>query len=121
MNRARRDFSQALCRRLRVTITSCAGQQSLAIDLRVFSLSVVQRAAHAISGDADVEVRIAGEHEVEVKLSPLRSSASDLAATFRRLLTDFAVQAEVNAETRTVRDALITAALTESLRSRASS
>jgi His-Xaa-Ser system protein HxsD len=101
-----------------VTTISCAGQQSLSVDLRVYPLSVVQRAAHAISGDADVEVKVADEHQVEVRLSPLRSSHLDLATCFRRLLSDFAVQADVNAETRVVRDALVTAAMAESLRSR---
>lgn len=103
-----------------MTTISCAGQQALYIDLRVFSLPVVQRAAYAISGDADVEIKVADEHQVEVRLSPLKPPPLDLAATFRRLLSDFAVQAEINAETRIVRDALITAALAESLRSRAS-
>jgi His-Xaa-Ser system protein HxsD len=104
-----------------VTTISCAGQQSLSVDLRVFSLSVVHKAAHAISCDADVEMEVAREHQVEVRLSPLRSSPSDLTATFRRLLSDFAVQADVNAETRIVRDALVTAAMAESLRSPRSS
>jgi His-Xaa-Ser system protein HxsD len=78
----------------------------------------VHKALYALSHIAGYELRSTENACIEVTLYPKTTDVLALEASFRQLLADFTIQVQVNAETATIRDALVTAALAESLRSR---
>ena len=90
--------------------------ESFSIDLRLYPLAVVHKAVHAFSCLADCDLRQVGEYELTVTLTQFNGDSVQGAVSFRRLLVDLAVQAQINEETSVIRQALVLAAMNETLR-----
>lgn len=92
-----------------------AGSHRLVVDTRCYPIGAVHKALYALSHLADSEVRFVEPDRLEVTLYIKAGDTLVLDASFRRLLADFTIQAQVHAETAPIRQALVTAALAESL------
>jgi His-Xaa-Ser system protein HxsD len=75
----------------------------------------VRKALYALSHLADSELRFADPDQLEVTLYPKAGDVLALETSFRQLLADFTIQVQINTETAAVREALVAAALAESL------
>jgi His-Xaa-Ser system protein HxsD len=91
----------------------------ITVDTRCYPVPAVHKALYALSNLLDSEIHFAGPDCLAVALFAKGGDAIDLETSFRRLLADFTIQIQVNAETASVRQALVTAALAESLGVRA--
>ena len=95
-----------------------AGSHRLSVDTRCYPIAAVHKALYAMSDLAGSELRFSDAHLVEVTLYSKAVDVLALDASFRQLLADFTIQVQVNAESAAIREALVTAALAESLGAR---
>lgn len=94
------------------------GIHRLVVDTRCYPILAVHKTLYALSNLADSEIRSVESERVEVTLKAKSSDALALESSFWRLLADFTIQAQVSAETAPIRQALVSAALAESLGAR---
>lgn len=93
------------------------GEESTAIEVdeRVMPLAALRQAAHEFSNQAKIDLQPLPDLRWRVTFSSIRSGSPRMAQLFRDRVIDIAVQHEINERTRVVRDALVRAALWESL------
>ena len=95
-----------------------SNKASLYIDLSVYPLIAVEKTAYEFSNRASCIIRRTAENmvTVELDLSLSSSDANQLERDFISRVADFSIQSKIDSETRVVRDALVSAALSEALR-----
>lgn len=83
------------------------------VDLSLFALPVILRAAYAFTDAAYIWLRREGEDAVVVMIARKRQTDAprDLEGAFHNALIDFAVRARVFDETRVIRETIFKAAL----------
>lgn len=88
----------------------------LAVDLGVYSMDTIQRAAYQFSNRYSVEIR-QRSGKVTVVLKPMDSKQSLATAEmeFRNALNDFSIRIRVAEETKEIREAIVRTALGEAL------
>lgn len=74
----------------------------LTVDTRRSPINALHKTLYALSSVADAEFQFVEADLVEVMLYPKAGDALKLESYFRQLLSDFTIQAQVNAETATI-------------------
>lgn len=97
--------------------TRAAGHRIL-VDTRCYPIAAVHKTLYALSNLTDYELRSVESDCVEVQLYPKAADILALETSFRQILADVTIQVQINGETAAIRQALVTAALAESLRPR---
>jgi His-Xaa-Ser system protein HxsD len=93
---------------------------SVEVDTKFCPFASVQKAAYEFSNRASVNIDSAGNARLLVTLVSTSGNASLLLGQFKARMADLALQETINEQTRTIRDALVTAAMWESLPRKAS-
>lgn len=85
------------------------------LDLSVYPLVAIQKAAYEFSNRASCLISRATENRVtvQVDLGSSVSDASQFAREFVNRVADLAIQSQIDCQTRLVREALVRAALSE--------
>src|SRR5688572_3355445 len=96
------------------------GEASIEFDIEICPLLSLQKTAYEFSDRASVNIDAAGNAKFLVTLVTASGNASQLLGQFKARAADLALQEAINEQTRTVRDALVTAAMWESLPRKAS-
>lgn len=89
--------------------------QTVIVDLTVYDLDVVQKAAYAIGERCSAGVHRLDETRARVTLRPLsnRTAGDDLVAALERQLVDYRIRAQLTKETATIRDLIFRQAFVE--------
>jgi His-Xaa-Ser system protein HxsD len=93
---------------------------SAEFDTDIFPLLALQKTAYEFSNRAATSLVANGGTNWLVTLTAPSGNAPLLLEQFKARVTDLALQEKINEQTRTVRDALVTAAMWESLPGRPS-
>ena len=95
-----------------------SSRRRLDLDLSVYPIGAIQKAAYEFSCRACCAISHLAENfvSVEFELLAIGGDRDDLVRQFLNRLTDFSVQSRIDADTRLVREALISAAMAEALR-----
>lgn len=95
-------------------------QASAEIDGHIYPLLSLQKAAYEFSNRAVVSIETKADTKFLVTIASLSDDANQMLGTFKARVADLALQDQINEQTRTIRDALVSAAMWESLPHKAS-
>ena len=90
------------------------------LDPGIWPLVSVRKAAYEFSSRASVNIDVVDNAKLLVTIAAASSNATELLGQFKARVADLALQEAINEQTRTIRDALVTAAMWESLPRKAS-
>src|SRR5687767_15165219 len=88
---------------------------SFEVETNVLPLAAIQQAAHEFCHLATIDIEVLSGQRLRLTLAPVDLQAPRLADNFRARVIDIALQHRINEQTRTIREALVKAALWESL------
>ena len=91
---------------------------SLQFDLSIYPLVAVEKAAYEFSGRVRCLISRSADNQVSVEFgfNGLDSELEKATDEFVKRVADLAIQTKINSDSRLVREALVSAALSEALR-----
>src|SRR5690349_3680493 len=90
-------------------------EATMEFDAEIYPLLSVQKAAYEFSSRALATIDQHASSKISVTLTSPGSDVAQIAGAFKARVGDLALQEKINDQTRTVRDALVTAAMWQSL------
>jgi His-Xaa-Ser system protein HxsD len=87
--------------------------ESVVIDLRIYPIETVRRAAYSLTGDFSVAIEAVSDNEVRVTLRYATTGPTPKMGSFEHRLIDFRVRADLARDTAYIRDLIYRQAFVE--------
>ncbi len=100
---------------MRAKNTDEVAEASIEVDVRIYPLLSLQKAAYEFSGRASIGFETKAETRILLTLAVPAGDARQVLESFKARVADLALQEKINEQTQTIRDALVSAAMWESL------